>query len=273
MADRTVDAVSASHDDLASLIDPARLAQTLAELIAIPSVNPFSQDAWNSDHGEVRIARHVAERLRALNWDVTVDEFTAGKANVVGQHPGNRVPATDSTRHSSETSNVVLTGHLDARLRTHGPPHSRAWRRSATPAAVGQRVPIARLLPVTCCTGCGRGVGDGSLVGVEGDVEAGDDSVPQISCGAVGQGCVGDHAPGRCGDVVALLVGLLDECCGGWPVGLLDQAWVELVGQLGPPLGRGHTGGRLEPRADLVSVELALCGAARIGVPCLDRVA
>ena len=79
---------------------------------------------------------------------------------------------------------------------------------------------------------------------------------------------------GRGGDVVALVVGVLEERCGGGPVGLSDQAGVELAGERSPALGRGLGDCGLESSADLAAVgELLGSDGAGVGDPVLDGVA
>jgi acetylornithine deacetylase/succinyl-diaminopimelate desuccinylase-like protein len=94
---------TAAAPDLAARIDRARLTRTLMELIAIPSVNPFGRTVECAEFGEVRAAGYVADRLGRLGWQTRVDEFQAGRANVLAQRAPERAgrPA------------VVFAGHLD----------------------------------------------------------------------------------------------------------------------------------------------------------------
>ena len=63
---------------------------------------------------------------------------------------------------------------------------------------------------------------------------------------------LGDELAGRGRDVVALVVGVLDQLCGCAPVGLVRKPRVEVGSEPGPPLGRGPRCRRLEPLAYLV---------------------
>lgn len=88
--------------EVARLIDRDRLAETLAELIAAPSVNPFGRLPRERE-GETEAATYVIRRLEALGWSTETVEFEPGRPSVVAWPPGDaRPPAA-----------VVLAGHLD----------------------------------------------------------------------------------------------------------------------------------------------------------------
>ena len=89
--------------ELVARIDRDRLARTLRDLIAIPSVNPFGRETAGETFGEVRAAGYVADRLNRLGWRCEVDEFEPGRANVLG-----RRAADDGARPA-----IVFAGHLD----------------------------------------------------------------------------------------------------------------------------------------------------------------
>jgi acetylornithine deacetylase len=85
-------------------IRPERLARSLVELIAIPSVNPFGAEALSDEMGEAACAAYVAERLRALGWTATTSEYAPRRANVI---------ATASAAAHDGRRAVVFAGHLD----------------------------------------------------------------------------------------------------------------------------------------------------------------
>ena len=93
----------ATRPDLAARIDRERLARTLLDLIAIPSVNPFGRVPAGEEFGEVRAAGYVADRLRRLGWSCEVDEFEAGRANALCRRAADR----------GDRPAVVFAGHLD----------------------------------------------------------------------------------------------------------------------------------------------------------------
>lgn len=81
---------------------PASLPALLAELVAVPSVNPDG-DAGGSEPGEGRLAEVLAARLRALGADVAFRDLAPGRPNVVGVfEPARPARAT-----------VVFAPHLD----------------------------------------------------------------------------------------------------------------------------------------------------------------
>lgn len=88
---------------LVDSIDRERLERTLAELIAIPSVNPFGAPVTSHEMGEVAAARYVAARLERLGWSAVVTEYAEGRANVVARSP----------RPAGDRKAIVFAGHLD----------------------------------------------------------------------------------------------------------------------------------------------------------------
>lgn len=95
-----------AQDPLApmALLNRDRLAQTLADLIGVPSVNPFGQSELEPDMGEVAAARYVERRLRQLGWTAAVTEYQPGRANVLATAPRNS---------GGERKAIVFAGHLD----------------------------------------------------------------------------------------------------------------------------------------------------------------
>lgn len=93
-----------AQDPLA-LLNRDRLAQTLAELIGVPSVNPFGQSELEPEMGEVAAARYVERRLRQLGWTATVTEYQPGRANVLATAP--------RSSGGGERKAIVFAGHLD----------------------------------------------------------------------------------------------------------------------------------------------------------------
>lgn len=92
-----------AQDPLA-LLNRDRLAQTLAELIGVPSVNPFGQSELEPEMGEVAAARYVERRLRQIGWTARVTEYQPGRANVL---------ATAPRSGGGERKAIVFAGHLD----------------------------------------------------------------------------------------------------------------------------------------------------------------
>lgn len=78
------------------------LSSLLAEMVALPSVNPEG-DSGGSAPGEARMGRWLAEHLRALGAEVEVQWLAPGRPNVIGVFaPTRRATAT-----------VLLAPHLD----------------------------------------------------------------------------------------------------------------------------------------------------------------
>lgn len=107
-------------------INKERLAQTLVELIAIPSVNPFDGDVAGDGQGEVAAAHYVESRLRRLGWECQVTEYAPGRANVLGVAPQGRGDGRDAVMFAGHLDTVQVDGYDDpfaARLadgRIHG---------------------------------------------------------------------------------------------------------------------------------------------------------
>ena len=120
-------------------VAPERLAECVAELVRIPSVNPLHRGPIAEAAGpigETMIARHLAERFEALGADdVTLDDVDDGRPNVYARFDGR----TDRL--------VVLDVHTDTVTVEHmtDPPfdgrieHGRVWGRGAldTKASLG----------------------------------------------------------------------------------------------------------------------------------------
>ena len=120
-------------------VAPGRLADCVAELVRIPSVNPRHRGPVADDAGpigEAAIARHLADRFGALGADdVTLDDADDGRPNVYARFGGR----TDRL--------VVLDVHTDTVTVEHmtDPPfdgrieHGHVWGRGAldTKASLG----------------------------------------------------------------------------------------------------------------------------------------
>jgi len=57
----------------------------LADLVAIPSVNPMGRGREGTEYGEEAIARYVAEYLRSASIDAEIDEVSPGRPNIVAR--------------------------------------------------------------------------------------------------------------------------------------------------------------------------------------------
>ena len=66
-------------------VDPHRLAETLARLVSIESVNPSLVEGAP---GETAIATFVAGQLTELGLDVALHEHAPGRLSVVGRLTG-----------------------------------------------------------------------------------------------------------------------------------------------------------------------------------------
>ena len=77
------------------------LVSLLADLVAIPSVNPMGRALTGAEYSEERLAAYVADYLRRRGVDVSLDEFAPGRPNVVG-----RIDVGSPTT-------VMLEAHLD----------------------------------------------------------------------------------------------------------------------------------------------------------------
>ena len=64
------------------------IADRVADLVRIPSVNPLQAGPRSGDEGERALSAHIADRLDDLGADVTVDEVLDGRANVYARFEG-----------------------------------------------------------------------------------------------------------------------------------------------------------------------------------------
>ena len=80
-------------------LDPDAILATLADLIAIPSVNP---DLAATSPGEADIAAYCAHFLRAAGLEVEVQEVAPGRPNVIG-----------ILRGTGGGRSLMLNGHVD----------------------------------------------------------------------------------------------------------------------------------------------------------------
>jgi acetylornithine deacetylase/succinyl-diaminopimelate desuccinylase-like protein len=126
-------------------VDDRALAESVAELVRIPSVNPLQAGARAEEHGPIgegAIARRLAERFDRCGADeVVVDEVSPGRPNVYGRFPG----------HSGRL--VVLDVHTDTVTVEHmtDPPfdgrieHGSVWGRGALDSKATMGVMLATL--------------------------------------------------------------------------------------------------------------------------------
>lgn len=73
----------------------------LADLVAIPSMNPMGRSRTGAEYSEGNLAAYVAEYLRGNSVDVSIEEIEPGRPNVVG-----RIDVGAPTT-------VMLEAHLD----------------------------------------------------------------------------------------------------------------------------------------------------------------
>ena len=77
------------------------LVSLLADLLAIPSMNPMGRGRTGAAYGEAAVADYVARALGALGADVERQEVAPGRPNVVGRF------------HAGASATVLLEAHLD----------------------------------------------------------------------------------------------------------------------------------------------------------------
>ncbi len=82
-------------------VDEKRTIETLAEMVATPSVNP-AFDAGGTTPGEAAIADLVARKLRGIGLDVEIREAAPGRPSVVGVLEG-----------KGGGRSLMLNGHFD----------------------------------------------------------------------------------------------------------------------------------------------------------------
>lgn len=81
------------------MIETARITEILADLVGIESINPQLVPGGG---GEERVARYVADFLRAAGLDARVEEIESGRWNIVG-----------ILRGRGDGKSLMLNGHLD----------------------------------------------------------------------------------------------------------------------------------------------------------------
>lgn len=86
---------------MAAAPDSTRLAQTLAELVRIPSVNPFDAPP-RAGHREQELAEHLLARFREAGLETGQREVAPGRPNIWGRLKGTGGGPT-----------VMLAAHLD----------------------------------------------------------------------------------------------------------------------------------------------------------------
>ncbi len=91
------------------LIDRQRLIDRTAELIRLPSVNPFDGPGGDTT-GEAGIAAWMADHLDRLGFRPTIEDLEPGRPNVVGTGPGGSGPVLCLAGH---TDTVGVTGYDD----------------------------------------------------------------------------------------------------------------------------------------------------------------
>lgn len=76
----------------------SNIAQRVAELVRIPSVNPLHAGPSSGDDGERALSVHLADRLDAMGADVVIHDVEDGRANVYARFAGasDRVVAIDA---------------------------------------------------------------------------------------------------------------------------------------------------------------------------------
>lgn len=98
---------------LAGMIDRDRLARTLIELIAIPSINPFDAEDVGPDQGEIAAAHYLAARLKRLGWRCQVDEYAPGRANAYCASPNQSGDGRKAVMFAGHLDTVQVDGYVD----------------------------------------------------------------------------------------------------------------------------------------------------------------
>ena len=88
-------------NEIVGKMDRERLVNTLSELVAIPSVNPFDAEP-RKGFREKEMAEYYADIMNQLGLDVQCNEIQPGRFNVFGYRKG-----------SGGGSTLMLAGHLD----------------------------------------------------------------------------------------------------------------------------------------------------------------
>lgn len=88
-------------NEIAAAIDQKRLVQSLSELVAIRSENPFDAEP-REGYREKEIGEYYSEALSQMGLDVTYKEVQPGRPNVFGLRKG-----------SGDGITLMFAGHLD----------------------------------------------------------------------------------------------------------------------------------------------------------------
>ena len=86
---------------LLECVDEDAVTVSLAEMVAIPSVNPFDEDA-SPGHREREMADHLGTRMAALGLEVECRDIVAGRPNLCGRLKG-----------TGAGPSFMLVGHMD----------------------------------------------------------------------------------------------------------------------------------------------------------------
>ena len=90
-----------SNRSLADRVDEDAVTATLAEMVAIRSVNPFDEAA-SPGHREREMADYLCARMEALGMEVECRDIVDGRPNVCGRLKG-----------TGDGPTFMLTGHMD----------------------------------------------------------------------------------------------------------------------------------------------------------------
>ncbi len=90
-----------SNQNLCDRVDEAAVTATLAEMVAIQSVNPFDEPA-SPGHRESEMADYLCDRMAALGMEVERRDISAGRPNVCGRLKGR-----------GNGPSFMLAGHMD----------------------------------------------------------------------------------------------------------------------------------------------------------------
>lgn len=128
--------------DVTMEVTAAALAESVAELVRIPSVNPLQAGPRAGVPGELAIGSHLARRFDELGaTEVVLDEVVDGRPNVYGVFPGrsDRLVALD-VHTDTVTVEHMTDDPFDGRLE-----HDRVWGRGALDTKATMGVALALL--------------------------------------------------------------------------------------------------------------------------------
>ena len=123
-------------------LTPQELAESVAELVRIPSVNSLQAGPAAGEAGELALAHHLAERFRELGAvEVVLDEVAPGRPNVYATFRGRTDRLVVIDGHTDTVGVEAMTDPpFDGRIEAH-----RVWGRGALDSKATMGVVLALL--------------------------------------------------------------------------------------------------------------------------------